>query len=216
MQKFIGPDKFIVKTSDLYAQFAPEITALTDGSYVVTWVTSPQDGSTGEIHAQRFGAGGLEQGREFRIGTTASSSISRKNPAISRLADGGFVISWSAQIQDGSGWGIYAQRFTVSGEPAGSEFLVNTVTIGDQQDPKIHCLEDGGYLITWNSPNADGKTVGIYSQRFSRANARVGVETLVSTNSRMSCYRDSRTVAPALELKQRSARRQEHLPLAAP
>jgi Ca2+-binding RTX toxin-like protein len=181
MQKFIGADTFILNTSATDSRFAPEITALTDGSYVVTWVSSLQDGSSGELHAQRFGAGGLRQGPEFRVGTHADAP--QKTPAISRLTDGGYVISWAGQFQDSSGWGIFAQHFTVSGEPSGTEFQVNTITLGDQQNPAVRCLDDGGYVITWNSSSPDGNQIGIYSQRFSKANARVGGETLVSTNS---------------------------------
>ena len=181
MQQFIGADQFTISTSASDFQLPADITALTDGSYVVTWVSSAQDSATGELHAQRFGAGGLPQGQKFRIGATAGAS--QQNPAISKLADNGYVISWASQYQDGSGWGIYAQHFTVSGEPSGTEFLVNTATLGDQQYPAIRGLDDGGYVVIWNSSVLDGSPVGIYSQRFSKDDARIGNETLISTNS---------------------------------
>ena len=41
------------------------------------------------------------------------------------LADGGFVVTWQSDGQDGSGYGIYGQRYMADGTAEGSEFLVN-------------------------------------------------------------------------------------------
>ena len=38
--------------------------------------------------------------------------------------------------QDGSGWGVYGQRYNSSGVPVGGEFRVNTTTNGDQTRPQ--------------------------------------------------------------------------------
>ena len=181
MQKLIGTDRFILDVSDIDIECSPEITTLTDGSYIVTWVSTIAGEAGSELHAQRFGAGGLKQGLEFRVATQANAL--RKTPAISRLMDGGYVISWAETLQDSSGWGIFAQQYTVSGDPSGAEFQVNTTTLGDQMNPAIHSLEDGGYVVTWNSSNLDGSQADIYSQRFSKGDARIGEETLISSNS---------------------------------
>ena len=44
---------------------------------------------------------------------------------------------------------IRARIFNVNGAPAGDEFLVNTITNGDQRDPAIAALTDGGFVVTW-------------------------------------------------------------------
>ena len=47
-------------------------------------------------------------------------------------ADGSFVIAWQSYLQDGSGYGVYAQRFDSAGKPVADEFRVNTYTQNDQ------------------------------------------------------------------------------------
>ena len=42
---------------------------------------------------------------------------------------GDFVVAWESQAEDGSNYGIYAQRYNAAGAAQGSEFLVNTYTI---------------------------------------------------------------------------------------
>ena len=44
------------------------------------------------------------------------------------LAGGGFVVTWTSDGQDGSGYGIYGQRYAADGTAVGSEFRVNTFT----------------------------------------------------------------------------------------
>ena len=51
------------------------------------------------------------------------------------LADGGFVVTWSSAGQDGSGLGIYGQRYAADGTPVGSEFRVNTYTPATRSIP---------------------------------------------------------------------------------
>ena len=46
--------------------------------------------------------------------------------------DGDFVITWQSHGQDGSGWGIYAQRYNAAGVKQGTEFRVNTYTLSHQ------------------------------------------------------------------------------------
>lgn len=65
-------------------------------------------------------------GNEFRVNATTVDA--QTNPAISSLADGGFVVSWMSYNQDGSVFGIYAQRYDPVAAAVGGEFRVNTVT----------------------------------------------------------------------------------------
>jgi len=160
-------------------QESPSITALSDGGYVITWTSYGQDGSEYGIYAQRYNASGSPVGLETRINTYTNSS--QVNPSITALGDGGYVITWTSLGQDGSGSGVYAQRFNASGSPVGSETLINTYTNSDQSDPSIKALSDGGYVITWRSNGQDGSDWGIYAQRFNASGSPVGSETLINT-----------------------------------
>src|SRR6185503_7283171 len=94
-----------------------------------------QDGDSYGIYAQRYNALGVPQGEEFRVNTFTANNQSSSSVAMHR--DGNFVISWGSVAQDGSGYGIYAQRYNALGVAQGGEFQVNTFTTNFQIDPSI-------------------------------------------------------------------------------
>ncbi|MEO1727711.1 MAG: T9SS type A sorting domain-containing protein [Bacteroidota bacterium] len=103
-------------------------------------------------------------GPEFQVNTATAGN--QRNPAVAVAPDGDFVIAWSSRGQDGSGTGIYAQRYTAEGTPAGAEFQVNTSTPNDQVVPSVGIDEDGDFVIAWASYLQDGDGYGIYAQRY--------------------------------------------------
>ena len=100
------------------------------------------------------------------------------------LAGGGFVISWidDGPSGDGSGYAIKAQMFDANGTTAGTQFLVNTVTEGNQSAPSVTRLAGGGFVISWTTSELAGSdsTQVIAAQLFDAAGAPVGGEFRVS------------------------------------
>src|SRR5262249_3180368 len=66
----------------------------------------------GGVYAQRYDPQGQPVGGEFRVNTTTASD--QLYPAVAAVAQGNFVVTWMSLNQDGSGWGIYAQRYQAS------------------------------------------------------------------------------------------------------
>ena len=145
-------------------QAAPSLAAIADGDWVAVWQSSGPDGSGSGIFGQRFTAGGVALGTEFAINTYLTNH--QALPAVSSLADGGFVVVWQSDGQDGSGYGIFGQRYDIGGIKFGVEFSINNHTIGDQYAPNVSFLADGGWVVTWASDGQDGSGSGIYSQRY--------------------------------------------------
>src|SRR5262249_12357324 len=58
------------------------------------------------------------------------STATGTGKTIATDSQGNYIIVWASNGQDGSGWGIFAQRYTAAGVPLGSEFQVNTTTVG--------------------------------------------------------------------------------------
>ena len=56
---------------------------------------------------------------------------------VSEFADGGFIVTWTSDGQDGSGLGVYGQRFDGAGSALGSEFPINNYTNGQQENPAV-------------------------------------------------------------------------------
>ena len=106
------------------------------------------------------------------------------NPAIGRLADGGYVIAWSSNGQDGSSSGVYAQRFSAAGVAVGPEVRVNSATAGEQSYPQVAGLSDGGYVIVWqDNASADGSGWGVLGQRFGADGSPAGEAFVVNTTT---------------------------------
>jgi hypothetical protein len=69
-----------------------------------------QDGSSWGVRAQQYAADGVRVGPEFGVNTY---TLEGQGPPYTAMdADGDFVVAWESQEQDGSGLGVYAQRFS--------------------------------------------------------------------------------------------------------
>ena len=127
----------------------PSITGLADGNYVVTWQDdSGHDGGSGaDIRGQGLHAAAV--GEEFRVNTTTYQTQS--DPSIASLSDGGFVVTWEFDYQDGDShyYNIYGQRFDANGGSVGDEFATVDRTIHDQHNPSVTGLDNGEFVITW-------------------------------------------------------------------
>lgn len=144
----------------------------------------PALGLLGFSHVPFIQAQQMELGREFQVNTHVSGKQSL--PDTAQLEAGGFVVVWQSEGQDGSGWGIYGQRFDSRGNPQGEEFPVNTHTAQDQGAPSTAGLTGGGFVVVWNSLDQDGSGFGVYGQLFDPVGMPVGKEFLVNTNTRLN------------------------------
>lgn len=169
----------LINTYTLGDQFSPNIATLKDGGYVIAWVSDAQDTSGSGIYAQRYDIDGLAQGSEFRVNTFTIDS--QEDPSVTALTNGGFVITWSSREQDGSGFGIYAQRYDSNGVTQGSEFLINTHTNEHQWLPSIATLKKGGFVATWTSSDGDGTDV--YAKLYDDNGIALVDEFLVHTSA---------------------------------
>ncbi len=191
--------EFLVNTQTINAQTGPTITGLSGGGFVVTWWDysgTLGDASVISIKAQMFDAAGARIGREFLVNTETFEA--QYDPSITGLSGGGFVVIWtdrSGTLGDASGRSIKAQMFDASGARFGGEFLVNTQTASNQDDPSITGLPGGGFVVTWfdlSGTLGDASGTSIKAQIFDAAGARVGAEILV--NSQTANYQTSPTI----------------------
>lgn len=159
--------EFRINTRVKGNQTAPALAALSNGGFVVAWVSDDQDGSGLGIYGQRFLISGNRIGEEFRINTT--TALDQSEPSISGYDNGGFVVVWTSQ-SDGDGTGIFGQAFNSDGTPANGEFRANTTVINNQWQPSVATLNNGGFITVWSWRSPDRSTQGIYGQR-------LGVET---------------------------------------
>jgi hypothetical protein len=171
--------EFRVNTYTIDDQGGPAATALPAGGFVVCWGSYGQDRSVWGIYGQVFDASGEKTRGEFRINTC--TEYDQQHPCIAALSDGGFVVCWESNGQDGSGWGIYGQMFDASGRRIHGEFRINTHTENFQLAPSAAGLPGGGFIVCWESELQDGIGIGIYGQIFDGSGARKNDEFRISS-----------------------------------
>jgi hypothetical protein len=150
------------------------------GNFVVVWhnlFTTPGDSGSG-VFGERYAGSGAPLG-SFHANTYTTGS--QGSPSVAAEASGNFVVVWSSYAQDGSGFGVFGQRFASSGAPLGSEFRVNTYTTSNQFNPSVAADPSGNFVVVWSSNGQDGPGLGLFGQRYAGSGAPLGPEFRVNT-----------------------------------
>jgi hypothetical protein len=170
----LGGSDIKINNDGLTGNITPTLAALQDGGWLATWACS-----TG-IYGQRHSASGQAVGSAFKV-----SEATLVKPAVTGLTDGGWLVSWTHWPTDNNAE-ILARRYLASGDAADDAFQVNTFTDGMQISPTATGLNDGGWLVVWQSmgrdAGADGASAGIYAQRYSANGVAMGSEFRVNTH----------------------------------
>jgi hypothetical protein len=101
--------EFHVSTYTTDGQYRPIVARDALGNFVVVWHSYSQDGSDAGAFGQRFDAAGAPRGGEFQIHTY--TTLNQRRPIVKVDPVGNFVVVWQSETQDGSGYGVYGQRY---------------------------------------------------------------------------------------------------------
>jgi hypothetical protein len=151
----------------------PSIAGLSDGKFVVVWVSSHEAGPYG-VYGQIYYNNGTTYGSEFNISSNAL--IDQKESSVAALSNEKFVVVWTRYISDQD---IYGQIYCNNGTQDGSKFLVNTYITSSQFEPSITGLFDGKFVVVWNS--FFGTSNEIYGQKFYSNGSKWDTEFRVNT-----------------------------------
>ena len=123
--------------------------------FVVAWTRGNQYDA--DVFGQRYASSGNASGTEFQVNTYTTGvqglTVSGfgfffENRALCCDAAGDFVVAWPSD-QSTNDADIFAQRFAQGGAFRGTEFQVNTYTIGFQQRPAVCCGPAGDFVVAW-------------------------------------------------------------------
>jgi hypothetical protein len=185
----LGPE-FRVNTYTTYGQRLAAVAVDPAGLFVVVWA-SGHDGFGDGVFGQWYGSSGAPVGPEFLVNT--HTPYAQVNPSAT-AGSGTFVVAWQSFQQDGSGYGVFAQRYVSPGVPSGPEFRVNTFTTAYQADPSVATeLSSGNFVVVWRSFEQDGDGFGIFGQRYAASGPPLGLEFRV--NSFTTSYQNYPSVA---------------------
>jgi hypothetical protein len=173
----LGPE-FRVNTYTTANKFFARVASDPAGNLVVVWQSYYQEGPNFGIYAQRYASTGAPLSGEFRVNTYTTGYQGRASVAFDTA--GNFVVVWHSFNQDGSGAGVFAQRYASTGTPLGGEFRVNTFTPSHQGLPSVASDSTGNFVVAWESYQ-DGGTFGVFAQRYASTGAPLGGEFQVNT-----------------------------------
>ncbi|MDB5432159.1 MAG: hypothetical protein JWP35_3275 [Caulobacter sp.] len=185
-------DPFRVNTHIHGSQNAPDVAALANGGFVVSWTDTlpltptPDDDSGFAVRSQIYTATGAKVGSEFLVPTTLDGD--QAESAIAGLSGGGFVVLWA----DGSGnpdpdtVGVRGQIFDATGAKVGAEIIVPQNPRGEQIVPDVVGLPGGGFVAVWaDNGNKPGDTseFGVVARLFDASGAPTTGEFVVNTSA---------------------------------
>jgi hypothetical protein len=107
------------------------------------------------VVGQLFDSSGAALGGEFQVNTYTTNVQAAQVIAID--GDGDFVVAWESIGQDGSGSGVFGQRYDSAGTALGAEFQVNTYTTNTQGYPALAADADGNL---WSCGPVSGARTG--------------------------------------------------------
>ncbi|MEJ8570933.1 hypothetical protein [Microbaculum marinum] len=169
-------------------QIQPATDGFADGASIVVWSSSGNsnpDAPEYDVFAQYYNKkGNNTRGGSFRV--NGYTNDNQTNPDVATLENGGFVVVWTSEGQDGSISSIYARRFDKNGNKVGKEFRVNTYNDEDQFSPRVAGLSNGGFVVVWGSWDQDGSQGGVYAQRYNKKGKPAGGEFRVNTTTQYS------------------------------
>jgi hypothetical protein len=175
-------EEFLVNTSTFNNQYQPSVGSLINGSFVIVWSGQFDDASSNGIFGQLYHKNGSKNGQQFQINTYTPST--QRKPCVTGLLDGGFVVAWESDGQDGHETGIFGQIYDAQGEKRGEEFQVNTQTANWQWNPKVCALSKGRFVITWESEDEYefGPRMGVHARLFDHQGVALSEEFLVNSS----------------------------------
>jgi phosphoheptose isomerase len=92
-------------------QFDPSVGVDADGHFVVAWISYAQDGDDDGVFARHFRSSGAPTSVDLPVNTATAGN--QRFAAVRSDAGRDFAIVWSSYPQDGSGDGVFGQRFEV-------------------------------------------------------------------------------------------------------
>ena len=173
---------FRVNQSGADDQENARVSLLNGGGAAFVW----QGGKQGfqRIYARFLGANGTWLTGDVRANSFTNDY--QLNPGVTTLANGDVVVVWSSRNQESAAsmQGVFAQRFSATGQKLGGEFQINEFTSNNQRTPVVAGLKDGRFAVAWVSEQQQFEnSVDIYARLFSAAGVPSGGEFVVNTST---------------------------------
>jgi hypothetical protein len=127
------------------------VVALANGNFAISWTElDPSFAPVNRI--QIFTASGERVGSPIVTAIPWGASYAYDSPVLAALADGSMAVVYHAGVAD-----KYVVRvFSIDGAPLSQPVTIETQANGEQSEPSITALADGGFVVTWTDYNGAG------------------------------------------------------------
>ena len=146
-QEIIGSE-IQVNTITSNEQERPSAAMNSGGDFIIAWASHSGDmNSIFDIKARLY-KNNNPVGDEFLVNTTTQFSQTKPQVAINNKGE--FVIAWESWTEN-SDRDVYMQMFDANGNKVGLESKVNKNTVYSQSRPDVAFLENGNFVVSWES-----------------------------------------------------------------
>ncbi|MBZ0171238.1 MAG: hypothetical protein K8E66_02555, partial [Phycisphaerales bacterium] len=128
---------------------AMDIAALPGGRFFLIWSDDGADGDRDGILGRIFEADGTPATPLLNVNTYVHNA--QFFPKIAADRNGNSVAVWDSAGQDGSGEGVYGQRFDPLGNKVGPEFQISSAAPSPQLNADVAMDANGNFLVAWLS-----------------------------------------------------------------
>lgn len=148
----------------------PRVTAQPNGEFVVSWQEKAGLFITTSLVSKRYNKQNESIGEPLWLARGLfGGGLSIGYHDTAQLANGSIIVVWETHDLPLPGDENYKNIRFVSISPEGQIIgggIANTHVDGMQVNPRVAALEDGGFVIVWQSLDQDNAGWGVYSQRY--------------------------------------------------
>jgi hypothetical protein len=149
----VGAPKVVSQNITGQNDLNPSISVLPEDRYAVVWESGPR--SSSDIFIRILDAQGqflteIQKVNSYHAGVQSDA-------ATAALPSGDLLVVWASDGQDGSGEGIYGQRFSRTGAELGGEFRVSQTTSQNQSRPAVVAVGADQFVVAWVGESVDGR-----------------------------------------------------------
>jgi len=133
-----------------------------DGSYLVAWARTDENGNPNAVLARRIASDGTLAGDEIVLNDMDAGD--HIEPSIAPTPSGGFVAAWHTAVE--GGFGIDVRFFDAQGQPLGEATRIAEPSNGWKSGATVLRIKDDRYLVAYNSDGegGDGHGSGVMGQ----------------------------------------------------
>jgi hypothetical protein len=165
-----------------------------DGSFLLAWQSTGQDGDGRGVFAKLYDSSGNPVGPEFQVNTFTYSNQAFPHVAVNPVTNG-FVITWSSAFQDDSHDAVIVRLYDENCTPVTNEIQANVYTFSFQGYSRASCDASGNFVLVWTSNQQDGSDYTVVGRRFNDSGVPRGDEFIV--NQYTASHQDYPDVAVA-------------------